>query len=554
MLQEEPHMGIYMNQLGYLPNARKVATATFPCNFQVIDRTTQHAVFDGVSIDSGMDASSGEHVYTLDFSALTQSGSYYILTGNGEQSLSFSVASDVYRQLQLDMSKCLYFQRCGCALTEKYAGAYTHAACHTEDAIFLSDYVKKTPNPPHFDMTGGWHDAGDFGRYISPAAVAVGHLLYAYELFPESFRAPLNIPETGNGIPDILNECRYELDWMLKMQASDGGVYHKLTSFVHADFLMPEEDKLQFLIYDISSMATADFAASMALASRVYAPFDSAFAQRTLDAARKAFDWMEKNPYTGFHNPAGSNTGEYDDDCDIDERLWACAELVRTDSEHRSLYLDAFRKYSGTDHPDVTKTDFGWTDVSGMAALCLLTDPQNSFGSELHDEYQHLVLQESDRLITLQQQSGYDLAMEPADFVWGSNMVVCNRSMLLILAALCSEETACEQYRAAALEQLHYLLGRNALNISYITGEGVNAYHNPHNRPTACDHIELPMPGWVSGGPFKTPCDPAAIAAIPKGTAPMKCYVDDIGSYSTNEITIYWNSPVIFMTAYFNSL
>ena len=119
------------------------------------------------------------------------------------------------------------------------------------------------------------------------------------------------------------------------MQADNGGVYHKLTSFVHADFLMPEEDKLPFLIYPVSTMATADFAASMALASRVYAPFDKAFSTQALEASRKAFAYMESHPYIGFHNPEGSNTGEYDDDCDIDERLWASAELLRTDTAHR---------------------------------------------------------------------------------------------------------------------------------------------------------------------------------------------------------------------------
>ena len=448
--------------------------------------------------------------------------------------------------------KCFYFQRCGCALTREYAGEYTHAACHTEDAVFLEDYMNQTPDPPHFDMTGGWHDAGDFGRYISPAAVAVGHLLYAYELFPESFQASLHIPESGNLLPDILNECLYELKWMLKMQADNGGVYHKLTSFVHADFLMPEEDKLPFLIYPVSTMATADFAASMALASRVYAPFDRAFSTQALEASRKAFAYMESHPYIGFHNPEGSNTGEYDDDCDIDERLWASAELLRTDTAHRDTYLKAFEKYSSMTHPEVSKTDFGWTDVSGMATLCLLTDPGSTCGATRKREYEQILFTEADRLIELQKKSGFELSMQPEDFVWGSNMVVCNRSMLLILASLCSEGDTASRYREAALNQLHYLLGRNALDISYVTGEGEHAFRNPHNRPTACDGIDLPMPGWVSGGPFKTPCDPAAIAAVPAGTAPMKCYVDDVGSYSTNEITIYWNSPAVFMTAFFN--
>ena len=234
-------MGIFIDQTGYFPASRKVATTTFPCNFQLIDSTTQHAVYDGVSTDSGMDESAGEQVYQLDFSKVNAPGRYYVLAGNGERSHTFVIGEHVYEQLQLDLMKCFYFQRCGCALTREYAGEYTHAACHTEDAVFLEDYMNQTPDPPHFDMTGGWHDAGDFGRYISPAAVAVGHLLYAYELFPESFQASLHIPESGNLLPDILNECLYELKWMLKMQADNGGVYHKLTSFVHADFLMPED-------------------------------------------------------------------------------------------------------------------------------------------------------------------------------------------------------------------------------------------------------------------------------------------------------------------------
>ena len=121
------------------------------------------------------------------------------------------------------------------------------------------------------------------------------------------------------------------------------------------------------------------------------------------------------------------------------------------------------------------------------------------------------------------------------------------------LAGLICEEKK-SLYAGAALEQLHYLLGRNALDISYVTGFGEHAFRNPHNRPTFADGIDLPMPGWVSGGPYKAPCDPAAIAAIPKGTPPMKCYVDDVGSYSTNEITIYWNSPAVFMTAFFSTL
>lgn len=542
-------MGIFVNQVGYLPHAKKIAVSTSPCNFQVISTSDQSCLLDGISGSMIEDSCSCEKVYQIDFSDLCTPGSYYILSGNGEKSHIFSIASDVYQNLKQDLTKAFYFQRCGCALEASYAGPYTHAACHTAPAIFLEDYLNETPAPASFDMTGGWHDAGDYGRYASAAAVALGHLLHAYELFPESLTMELHIPETGNGIPDILNECLYELEWLLKMQAPDGGVYHKLTSFCHADFVMPEDDRLPFLIYPVSSISTADFAAVMALAARVYTSFKPQFAEKALQAAKKAWDWLECNPYIGFTNPEGCNTGEYGDETDLDERLWASAELLRTDKENTAIYLQRLKAYSAS----VGKTDFGWIDVSGLASLALLTDPAHT-GSSFETEYKQAVLAEAERLVALQQKSGYHLAMVPDDFVWGSNMVVCNRSMLLILAALICDENKAAAYQTAALHQLDYLLGCNAIDVSYVTGHGENAFKNPHNRPTVADGIELPMPGWVSGGPFKTPCDEAAKAIIPAGSAPMKCYADDIGSYSTNEITIYWNSPVVFMLAYFERL
>lgn len=542
-------MGIYVNQVGYLPNAEKAAVSTFPCNFQLICADTQHSIFDGTTSPAKEDACAGENVYSIDFSCIHTPGRYYILAGNGEKSHTFQIDDHVYDELKMNLMKAFYYQRCGCSLKSEHAGIYTHDACHTAPSIFLEDYISKAPDPERFDMTGGWHDAGDFGRYTSPGAVALGHLLYAYELFPESLQMNLNIPESGGALPDFLSECLYELKWMLKMQDPSGGCYHKLTSFNHIDLIMPEEDHAQFMIYPISSMATADFAAVMALASRIYKDWLPNFAADALAAARRAWSWLETNPYVGFHNPEGSNTGEYDDECDLDERLWASAELLRTDKENAADYYKRLKEYSAM---SLGKTDFGWTDVSGFATLTVLIDPLHSAG-ELEEEYREILFREADRLCQLQKDSGYHLAMAPEDFVWGSNMVICNRSMLLILAGLLSEKEEAEKYRTAALNQLHYLLGCNALDISYVTGFGENAFKNPHNRVTIADGIDLPMPGWVSGGPFKTPCDPAAVAAIPPGTAPMKCYVDDVGSYSTNEITIYWNSPAVFMTAFFSS-
>ena len=543
-------MAVYCNQTGYLPHSRKTVVMTAGGRYQVLrvndngtaDSAPNQVVLEGDARDMGMDEASGDHVYAADFGGIEQTGVYYVRNDAGDVSHRFRVGEDVYRKLQLDMTKALYYQRCGCELTQEYAGAYTHPCCHMGDAVLWTDrsVVK--------EVKGGWHDAGDYGRYISPAAVAVAHLLYAYELFPDSFGESLNIPESGNGIPDVLNECRYELEWMLKMQDEEGGAYHKLTSERHADFIMPQEDRAQFYLFPVSSMATGDYAASMALASRVYRKFDEAFADRLFDAAKRAYGWLEKHPeYVGFKNPESCNTGEYGDVCDLDERLWAAAEMLVTTGEEK--YQE---KLTALLAEDLTKTDFGWTDVSGFAALAILTDASHKASEDSTADLRRAVIAEADRVAAVAEKSGYGVAMEPEDYVWGSNMVVLNRGMLLLLAALVTEQDKKEIYEQTALAQMNYLLGTNAMDYSYVTGYGEHAYMHPHNRPTECDDIELPMPGWVSGGPFKTPCDEMGLKLIPAGTPPMKCYVDHAACYSLNEITIYWNTPAVFVTAYFN--
>lgn len=544
-------MGIFVDQVGYETNEQKLIMSTQGGSFSLVDEKTNEVVCSKEAIFWGEDKLSRESVWKIDISDVNKEGCYRLVSSDGEKSDLFEIGNKVYKNIQKDLSKALYFQRCGCALEEKYAGIYTHKACHTDDVIVFEDYINKVANPEKYSLKGGWHDAGDFGRYSTAAAVAVGHILYAYELFPESMQGELNIPETGNGIPDILNECRYELDWLINMQKEDGGVYHKLTAYVHAPFIMPEEDHDQFLLYPVSSMAVADYVAVMALASRVYSKFDKEFSDKALKKARKSFEWLMTNDYIGFKNPAESRTGEYTDPCDDDERMWAYAEMLRTDlGDNTDKYRELLKKYAIS---DIGKTDFGWTDVAGFAAMSVLTDEKHTAGKEIENIFKDAFDKEADRLIGLMDTNAYELAMDENDFVWGSNMVLLNRCMILCLAGIVSDDVDNKaNYDKAIYEQMHYLLGRNALNRSYVTGYGEHAYKNPHNRPTAMDGIDDPMPGWVSGGPFKGFCDADAVKILPKGTAPMKCHADVVGSYSTNEITIYWNSPAIFVTAYLN--
>jgi len=571
-------MGIFTDQVGFEPNEKKIIVTTVGGQFKLINEDTKAEIIvkKAEKILKEADPLSGDDTYIVDISEVNTEGRYrlYLCDEKGNLSESsdlFTIGRKIYTDLQRALSKALYFQRCGCALEEKYAGKYTHMACHTEPVIHLMDYVNKVENPKSFDLRGGWHDAGDYGRYSTAAAVALGHILYAYELFGDAMQGELNIPETGNGIPDILNECKYELDWLIKLQAEDGGVYHKLTAFTHAPFLMPEDDKDPFMLYPVSSMAVADYVAVMALASRVYAKYDPEFSTLALSKARKSFEWLTKNDFVPFENYPGSHTGEYGDYSDRDERLWAAAEMLRTDKEgnteaYRKMFNEIISEYvpgrdSRINQSDgkpmansVTLVDFGWGEVSGFASLCVLTDENHSAGVETETLMKKVIGEECSRLLKVMEQNGYKLAMGPDDFVWGSNMTLLSRCMLFALADIAGIkfENGINS-KEVVFEQMHYLLGRNALNRSYVTGFGEHAYKNPHNRPTAMDGIEDPMEGWVSGGPYAHFLDADALRILEKGTAPMKCHADHVGSYSTNEITIYWNSPAIFATAYLNS-
>ena len=632
---------IAVNETGFLPNAVKLAISDKDGSFYIIDDNERKRLDIGVAvIESGFDETAGSDIYKLDFSGVSEPGIYHIESEDGEKSAVFKVEPHVYKTLKNSLLKFFYFQRCGCELPKKYAGPFERGACHLEAVRMLEEPCHKpeerSNNEENKDqytegeqdkaddsrvfIKKGWHDAGDFGRYSSAGAVAVAHMLYAYELFPEAFKELVNIPESGNGIPDILNECRYELEFLSEMQDEDGGVHHKVTSEVFCDFIMPEDDKSEQILFPVTSMATADFAAVMCVASRVYEEYDPAFARDCMHQAYLAGKWLIGHPEnTDFHNPAGCNTGEYTDTCDLDERMWAFAELLRTDYEaknegDRSMMAAASQRETRQDrylaqlylafdlyekehpHSDGRSADdgFGWQDVSSLAALAVIFDPMNRAGTELRDRMTDMLKERADAFVAMQEE-GCPLAMEKQDFVWGSNMVVSNRADVLILTSLAlrhrielankgieasdtlnikvielsyhdkSEEDIgltedeisameldIEVYEEAALNQIHYILGMNAMDTSYVTGFGERAFKNPHNRVTFADNVTRPVPGEVSGGPCTLLADDEIKKTANENTPAQKCYVDHYMSYSTNEVTIYWNSSMLFATAYFD--
>ncbi len=536
---------IFTDQAGYHENARKIAVMPFRADiFAVIDENGDK-LYEGAVTYFGFDECSGDDIYIADFSAFTKRGSFRITAG-GEQSAVFRIGNGVYRKLFYDTSKAFYYLRCGCKLEEKYAGRYTHSACHTGTVHVFGDNKE-------LDIHGGWHDAGDYGRYVTAGVCACAQLLYAYKMFPDVFRSlDLDIPESGSGIPDILSECRYELDWLIKMQRSDGAVYHKLTTMRHAGFVMPEEDNGELFAFPISSSAAADLCAVCALASRIFTEFDKKYSEKLKEAAELSYKWLEENPeIIRFCNPIGCETGIYGEDNDTDNRYWAAAEmfaLTGEDKYHEEL-ISLYR--SGFDESrNYYKSALGYSITGGLGSLTYILCDRPDKNEDVINDMKSVFIGEAYWLADKADKSGYGAAMSKEDYFWGSNMELMHHAVKFIFAEKFTNDS---RFTGLAEEQLHVLLGRNPFGISYVTGCGEFSCNYPHLRPAAADGIEECIPGMVCGGPNSHLDDWRAKQLIPQGTPPMKCFIDDPDCYSLNEVTIYWNSPVVFVLAYLNS-
>ena len=534
-------MSVHVNQVGYGTNMPKKAVITGKGErCMLLDARKIHPeVITPVLGEARYDVSSGDTVRVVDFSAVTEPGEYFLFA-DGDK-MNVTITGRPFRDLTNALVKGMYYQRCGCPLHEEHAGDYKHAICHEGIATGIDDDSIK------LEVSGGWHDAGDYGRYIVPGAVAVSHMMYAYEMFPNAFRDELTIPESGNGIPDILDECRFELEWMLKMQRADGALYHKVTSRFFADFIMPEDDMMDLVLFDVSHCAAADFAAAMAQGYRVFKGIDANFANTMLEAAKRAWKWLEANPeFKPFKNPPKVGSGEYGDEEFEDDMFWAACEMYTATGE--STYLAAACQYA----PLVTFTGFGRLAVAGLGALnCLFINSWNLPADFLADIRKRF-LAYADASLKLSQDSGYGTSMNPEGYIWGSTLHIMSNGIVLIGAKLLTGE---QVYEDAALTQLDYILGLNCTGFSFVTGFGEKAFRHPHHRPSFADGIADPVPGLVSGGPNGSNIDREITKVFPvETTPPAKCYADYAPTASNNETAIYWNSSTLIVAAYFDCL
>jgi endoglucanase len=569
-----PIADLVVNQVGYAPGLEKLALLRNPDvsaqRWELLDAQGR-VVASGETVVHGSDPASGEHVHVIDFSSFTTPGGGYRLRAGSAQSHPFVIREDVYAKLKYDALAFFYHQRSGVEIKLPHAGEarWVRPAGHTSDS--------RVPCAPDagcnyaLDVSGGWYDAGDHGKYVVNGGISAWTLLALYERSAGLKRADafadrrMNIPEAGNGVPDLLDETRVQVEWLLRMQVPEGQplagmAHHKMHDQAWTELgTMPHEDQSPRFLRPPSTAATLNLAAVAAQASRVYRAIDPAFSQRCLQGAQRAWKAALAHPKRFASKKDTVGGGPYDDTDVSDEFYWAAVELFITTlaPEYEQFFTRSPHHARVATAQPSSAADAGhhgaltWQTVAaaGTISLALSQDPRLA---PLRDRARGAIRTAADELLALRAKEGYRIpfAAGPDGYPWGSNSFLLNNAILLSLA---HDFTGDRKYVAAVTSAMDYLLGRNPIDQSYVTGYGTRPLRNPHHRFFAKqvrkDRPE-PPPGIVSGGPNSGVQDPYARGAGLAGKPPQTCFLDHIESWSTNEITINWNAPFAWVSAF----
>jgi endoglucanase len=558
---------VKVNQLGYLPHSVKVGIAAngapAPLDWQVIDAGGK-VVASGKTTVKGSDRDSGDEVHRADFSSVTQAGKGYQLVVDGQSSYRFAIDARVYRPLAQSALNFFYQQRSGVPVEIPWAGQWqwTHGPGHVSDAkVACGIDCGYTLN-----VLGGWYDAGDHGKYVVNGGISVWTLLDLYERGKHLGRGALlgdgafMLPENGNGIPDVLDEARWELEFLMNMQVppgheKSGMVHHKIhdSAWTALGRVPPEMSERRYL-HAPSTAATLNLAAVAAQCARIWRDIDSEFANRCRLAAIRAWNAAQKFP--AIYAPQYDNVGggPYDDGDVSDEFYWAAAELFITlktpdllDFVRASPHHGTFPSETGHEHVK-HHTSMTWqvTDALGSISLAVvpgaLPDPGET------ETIRKLIVQAADRYLAIIDEQGYGVPIRTGSnghYPWGSNSLVANNAIVLALA---HDFTHQEKYASGVVQGVDYLLGKNPLTLSYVSGFGEHAMQNPHHRFWAHQKkssFPSPPPGVLAGGPNSRLQDPTAnrLGSCP----PQRCYIDHVDAWSVNEVAINWNAPLAWL-------
>jgi endoglucanase len=537
---------IKLNQIGFLPGESKLAIvpATATTSFEVVNMANNSVVLSATLSNQSTWSVAGDEVRIADFSALTEAGKYILRVSGFADSSVITINNDAYLNVHDAALKAYYFNRASTELVSAHAGLWSRLAGHPDTSVLVHKSASDSHRPTGTVLSAprGWYDAGDYNKYVVNSGISMFTLLAAYEQYPDFYRnRDVNIPESGDAIPDILDEVKWNLDWMLAMQdPHDGGVYHKLTSLKFSGAVMPNAASAERYVVQKSTSAALNFAAVMAKASSVYRDFEQfeALSQLYKEASVNAWRWAQKNPNVAYRQPSDVSTGIYGDDNFDDERLWAAAELFMLTQD--AEYLGIFNQLSALSSVKVNVPS--WRRVATLAYISLLAKGETLMPQADYDRVKSVFLGLADTFLAQSQASAYAVAMEPADFVWGGNAVALNKAMILLNAFSISGNA---NYKKAATGLLDYTLGRNPVDYSFVTGHGVKTPMDPHHRQSYADTIKLPVPGFLVGGPQPGQQDGCSYPS----SLPAKSYLDNWCSFSSNEVTINWNAPLVYTLA-----
>jgi len=527
---------IRLNTLGYLPAREKKATITVPCtNFTVVRLKDDAKVFDSKVAGPVANSDTREQLYTADFSGLKEEGVYQLDVPGVGRSAPFRVAADVYREPFYTVMRGFYLWRCGTAVSGTHNGqTFAHGPCHTNDAwldFVTGEHVRK-------EGTKGWHDAGDYNKYVVNAGVTVGALFRAWEDFgPQIQKVTLDIPESGGKLPDFLAEMKWEMDWLLTMQATDGSVYHKLTTRRFCGFIMPESETTNRYFTPWGSEATADFVGMMAQAARIFRPYDPALADGYLQAAQKSYGFLKAHLEYHPADQNGFSTGTYEVndpnrrlDNTPNNRLWAAAELWETTGEPEILNDLESRIEAVNGH---WNRDFDWDEVKNLGLLTYVLSKRSGRDEALVKLVRSNLIAAADGIVQTRNSHGYARPLG-SRYYWGCNGGVARQTLILQAAYRLSPKA---EYRDTCLDALNHLFGRNYYGRSFVTGLGFQPPMHPHDRRSGADAVVDPWPGYLVGG-----SNPGATN-----------WHDVQADYRTNEIAINWNAALVYALAAFLS-
>jgi endoglucanase len=539
---------IKLNQIGYKPTAEKLAVipTVAATTFTVTKTSDNSVVFTGDLSVAKTWAPADESVKLADFSSLTTAGDYTLSVAGVAQSANFKISENAYDALNAGAIKAFYFNRASTELLEAHAGIYKRPEGHPGTTVLIHKSAATVDRPEGTEVLApkGWYDAGDYNLYIVNSGISTYTLLAAYERYADYFNAQsLNIPESIDSVPDLLNEAMWNLEWMLAMQdPNDGGVYHKLTSKNFSGSVMPHADKSARYMVQKTTAAALDFAAVMAAASRIYKPFEHTYpgiSAQMLDAAKAAYQWAQANPAIYYTQPSDIFTGTYGDSDVRDELAWAAAELYITTKDD-DYYTDLKPTTTTADIPwwGGVKS-LGWISLAHNIDSLTSAADKNLIKSRLNGVAAGIAAKKTS--------SAYGVPLGSGDFNWGSNSGALNQAMMLLAAyELDNSKT---QYLKTAQSLLDYVLGRNPTDYSFVTGFGVRTPQNIHHRASEADNIPGSLPGFLAGGANAGQEDKSGCKVPYPSNLPAKSYLDNTCSYASNEVAINWNAPLVYVSA-----